>query len=73
MSDRGKSTQSPLGENLRSAYSDTVDEGVPAEFQELIDRNLKQAFDDTVSEGVPDRFADLIAQLSEKTKNAGTQ
>ncbi|THH39167.1 regulator [Aliishimia ponticola] len=38
-----------------------------------MDRNLKQAFDDTVSEGVPDRFADLIAQLSEKTKNAGTQ
>ncbi|MFS4439299.1 NepR family anti-sigma factor [Paracoccaceae bacterium GXU_MW_L88] len=52
-----------IGDQLKAAFQDTVDEGVPDRFRKLIDRNLKHAYDETVQEGVPDRFAQLIAEL----------
>lgn len=56
-----------IGENLKAAFSDTIDEGVPDGFRKLIDDNLRRAYQDTVEEGVPDRFASLLAQLQRVT------
>lgn len=63
--DNENSERRLASKNLKSAFQDTLDEGVPEEFRELIDKNLKKAFEETVEEGVPDRFAALVAKLGE--------
>lgn len=67
-----KQPSDALAGQLKAAFQDTLDEGVPDEFRRLIDRNLKQAFDKTVDEGVPDRFANLLAELS-RVANQGSK
>lgn len=63
--DEENSEQRLARENLKSAFQETFDEGVPEEFREMIDENLKKAFEGTVEEGIPDRFAELVAKLGE--------
>ena len=73
MSDNRKTSTANLGAQLKGAFQDTVDEGLPDHFRALIDQNLKKGVEETLQEGIPDRFRDLLAKLEDVSGDGGSK